>query len=125
MNEPCKAITSGSLTEFIHPTEDRNLTLRECARVQTFPDDFEFAGNLNEQIKLIGNAVPPSLATVFARQMAEDISVAKQRQGPGGLVSFVPTLSTGMSPALMRVTAKVRDAFNSTPKARMERLLWD
>ena len=125
MDEPCKAITSGSLTEFIHPTEDRNLTLRECARVQTFPDDFNFMGNLNEQIRLIGNAVPPLLATVFARQLAEDISVAARRLGSGRLVSFVPTLSAGMSPVLMRVTAKVKDAFNGKPKARMERLLWD
>ena len=125
MDEPCKAITSGALTEFIHPTENRNLTLRECARIQTFPDTFDFAGSLNEQIRLVGNAVPPLLATAFARQLAEDLGAAKKRLGSGGLISFVPTLSLGMSPALTRVTAKVKSAFKVGPEVRMERLLWD
>ncbi len=125
MDEPGKAITSGALAEFIHPTEDRNLTLRECARIQTFPDDFEFVGTLNEQIRLIGNAVPPLLATVFARQLAQDLASITNRLDSGGLVSFVPTLSTGMSPALIRVNARVKAAFNCAPKPLIERMLWD
>lgn len=123
--EPCKAITGGAVSEFIHPTEDRNLTLRECARIQTFPDGFEFVGNLNEQIKLIGNAVPPLMATVFARHLVADLATATRRENAGGLISFVPTLSAGMSPVLMRVTSKVKETFNGKPKARMERFLWD
>ena len=42
MDEPSKAITGGAKSEFVHPLEDRYLTLRECARIQTFPDTFEF-----------------------------------------------------------------------------------
>src|SRR5206468_12426062 len=59
---PSKAITGGSLAEFLHPSEDRSLTLRECARIQTFPDEFTFQGTCAERAQLIGNAVPPLLA---------------------------------------------------------------
>lgn len=48
--------------KFAHPYEDRNITLREGARLQTFPDDFRFVGNREEIAALIGNAVPPLLA---------------------------------------------------------------
>lgn len=48
---------------FAHPTEDRNITLREGARLQSFPDEFEFEGNREQIAALIGNAVPPLLAT--------------------------------------------------------------
>lgn len=48
-DEPSKAITSGSLHEFLHPTEDRALTLREAARLQAFPDGFEFVGSQSER----------------------------------------------------------------------------
>jgi DNA (cytosine-5)-methyltransferase 1 len=50
--------------KFAHPFEDRNITLREGARLQTFPDTHEFVGTQEEIAALIGNAVPPRLATV-------------------------------------------------------------
>lgn len=56
--------------KFAHPYEDRNLTLREGARLQTFPDDFEFYGNREEIAAQIGNAVPPMVAEALARQLA-------------------------------------------------------
>ena len=65
-DRPSKAITSGAISEFIHPHEDRNLTLRECAKIQTFSDDFTFHGACAEQAQLIGNAVPPLLAWAVA-----------------------------------------------------------
>ncbi len=49
-------------TERCHPTETRPLTVREYARIQTFPDDWEFCGSLASQYKQIGNAVPVNLA---------------------------------------------------------------
>lgn len=103
-DEPSKAITGGALSEFLHPTEQRNLTLRECARIQTFSDDFSFRGTYSEQAQLIGNAVPPLLATVIARTLAADLLVAKPKSDRGELLSFVPTLSKGMSPILERAT---------------------
>ena len=122
--EPCKAITGGVLSEFLHPSEHRNLTLRECARVQTFPDDFMFNGTVTEQAQAIGNAVPILLAKVIGETLMKDLEGAIACQGEGRLLSFVPTLSNGMSPALERVTERVRSMFlkKDAPK---EASLWD
>jgi DNA (cytosine-5)-methyltransferase 1 len=49
-------------TERCHPLEERPLTIREYARVQTFDDNYEFIGSINSQYKQIGNAVPVELA---------------------------------------------------------------
>jgi len=49
-------------TERCHPLEERPLTIREYARIQTFNDDYEFIGSINSQYKQIGNAVPVELA---------------------------------------------------------------
>ncbi|MBL8634668.1 MAG: DNA cytosine methyltransferase [Myxococcales bacterium] len=111
-DQPSKAITSFARNEFIHPTEDRFLTLRECARIQTFPDDFVFSGKLADQALLIGNAVPPLFAEQVAKHLAAELRAGvEQSAGPGRLLSFVPTMSTGMSPALQRITTIVRSAF--------------
>ena len=56
-------------TERCHPLEERPLTIREYARIQTFDDDYEFIGSINSQYKQIGNAVPVELA----RQMGNSI----------------------------------------------------
>jgi len=50
-------------TERCHPDETRPFTVREYARIQTFPDDWEFSGSISQQYKQIGNAVPVNLAT--------------------------------------------------------------
>lgn len=50
-----------SAGRFIHPSLDRNITIREAARLQSFPDDFVFYGNKSSICKQIGNAVPPKL----------------------------------------------------------------
>ena len=49
-------------TERCHPLEERPLTMREYARIQTFDDSYEFIGSLTSQYKQIGNAVPVELA---------------------------------------------------------------
>lgn len=110
-DQPSKAITGGALRDFLHPDEHRPLTLRECARLQTFPDSFVFAGSQADRMLLIGNAVPPSLAEVFARQLLADLQSAKKCDGNGRLASFVPTLSAGMSPVLGYVSERVRREF--------------
>ncbi|MEP1779750.1 DNA cytosine methyltransferase [Reichenbachiella sp.] len=56
----------GNPRYFLHPTENRGFSVREAARIQGFPDDFEFSGTLNQQFKMIGNAVPPPMAKEIA-----------------------------------------------------------
>lgn len=51
---------------YLHPDQHRPITLREAARLQSFPDDFKFAGSKIEIAKQIGNAVPPMLAARIA-----------------------------------------------------------
>lgn len=50
---------------FMHPEQNRSITVRESARIQTFPDDFIFAGSRSAQFIQIGNAVPPLLAYII------------------------------------------------------------
>jgi DNA (cytosine-5)-methyltransferase 1 len=123
-DEPSKAITGGARSEFLHPFEHRPLTMRECARLQTFPDDFEFRGSPSDQGQLIGNAVPPGLAYVVASQLLRDLASAPVLgEKPGALLSFVPTVSDGYSPVLRQVTERVLDAFSQQPRPEQE-VLW-
>ena len=59
----------------IHPVQDRALTPREGARLQGFPDAFEFAGTRAQIVKQIGNAVPPVLGRAIAECLASAIQL--------------------------------------------------
>jgi len=120
-DEPSKAITGAAISEFLHPTEDRTLTVRECARIQTFPDEFIFAGSRRERAQQIGNAVPPSFAEVIARSLLRDLESRTDQTRRGALLSFTPTLSAGMSPILEVVRRKVEKRYGGQIE---QGLLW-
>lgn len=65
--------------QFIHPDEKqaRSFTVREAARIQSFPDDFVFAGSRGEKYKQIGNAVPP----LFAEGLAKSVKINLDKLG--------------------------------------------
>ena len=72
MDEPSLTLTCAPAqkqTERCHPIETRPLTVREYARIQTFPDDWQFVGSLSDQYKQIGNAVPVNLAFAIGRSL--------------------------------------------------------
>ena len=78
-DEPAPTITTRFDTpaggRFIHPNEDRTLSPREAARIQSFPDDFVFYGNKTSICKQIGNAVPPKISYFLARLIENIINV--------------------------------------------------
>jgi DNA (cytosine-5)-methyltransferase 1 len=72
LNESCLTLTTSPCqkqTERCHPTETRPLTVREYARIQTFPDEFVFSGSVASQYRQIGNAVPVRLAYFVGMQI--------------------------------------------------------
>ena len=80
MDEPCLTLTTSPCqkqTERCHPIETRPFTIREYARIQTFPDTYQFKGSMANQYRQIGNAVPVQFAFALAshikQYLAEDI----------------------------------------------------
>lgn len=69
-DEPSITIDTGHNVYF-HPEFDRVPTIRESARIQSFPDDFVFTGNKGQQFRQVGNAVPPLLAEALAKAIME------------------------------------------------------
>lgn len=63
--------TNGGGRSHLHPEIPRTLSVRECARLQTFPDDYRFIGPNARQFTQVGNAVPPLLAATLAAQVAK------------------------------------------------------
>lgn len=70
-NEPSIVISNYRKNMLIHPTQDRGLSVREAARLQSFPDKFIFSGSLMHIQQQIGNAVPPLLAKAVFEMILE------------------------------------------------------
>lgn len=65
---------------YIHPSQDRTLSIREAARIQTFPDSFRFAGFPSSRYRQIGNAVPPMLAGSVGRSLHNAMNASNVRE---------------------------------------------
>jgi len=79
-------VTAGCFT---HPHEDRALSVREGARLQSFPDSFEFVGTLSSRCRQIGNAVPPLLAQHLACALAKALDPDARPKHPKRVLSVL------------------------------------
>ncbi|WP_298956029.1 DNA cytosine methyltransferase [uncultured Methylobacterium sp.] len=70
-DEPSIVIGNYRKNMLIHPIEHRGLSVREAARLQSFPDTFEFIGTIGKQQQQVGNAVPPLVATGIIKQIMD------------------------------------------------------
>lgn len=80
-DEPCLTLTCSPAqkqTERCHPEETRPFTVREYARIQTFPDNWDFAGSMAQQYKQIGNAVPVNLAKEIGKSIVNFLNAYYQ-----------------------------------------------
>ena len=81
LEEQSPTVTSHCLDEFVHPIYNRALTVRECARLQSFPDSYDFCGgpyitphlhnDIQDKYEQIGDAVPPLLAYAWGKKIVE------------------------------------------------------
>lgn len=108
-DEPALTITGAAMREFIHPSENRPLSLRECARLQTFPDSFLFTGAPASCLQQIANAVPPLLAEVIAAQIMKEYGFGVVYTPRRPHFQFSLTQSNGMSPALKRTEQMLKE----------------
>ena len=70
-DEPCGTVVNVRKSMWIHPVLDRAVSIREAARLQTFPDSFIFEGTKDAQYQQVGNAVPPFLAKALAQSLID------------------------------------------------------
>ena len=70
-DEPSGTVVNVRKSMWIHPTLDRAISVREAARLQTFPDSFVFCGSKDKQYQQVGNAVPPIMAKSIAKKLAK------------------------------------------------------
>ncbi|QOT08463.1 DNA cytosine methyltransferase [Paenibacillus sp. JNUCC32] len=74
-NTPSGTVLNVRKSMWIHPSKNRAISIREAARLQTFPDDFVFEGAKDSQYQQIGNAVPPLLGRAVAEQVLKYLGV--------------------------------------------------
>lgn len=72
-DKPSGTVVNVRKSMWIHPTENRAVSVREAARLQTFPDSFSFSGPKDSQYQQVGNAVPPMLSKAIAEQILKYI----------------------------------------------------
>ena len=83
-DEPSGTVVNVRKSMWIHPTLDRAISVREAARLQTFPDSFEFCGTKDKQYQQVGNAVPPIMAKSIAKKLARILTANIEAGVPSG-----------------------------------------
>ena len=73
-DEPSGTVVNVRKSMWINPTLDRAISVREAARLQTFPDSFVFCGSKDKQYQQVGNAVPPIMAKSIAKKLAQTLN---------------------------------------------------
>lgn len=73
-DEPSGTVVNVRKSMWVHPVLDRAISVREAARLQTFPDSFVFCGSKDKQYQQVGNAVPPIMAKSIAKKLAQTLS---------------------------------------------------
>ena len=76
-NEPSGTVVNVRKSMWVHPVKDRAVSVREAARLQTFPDSFVFVGAKDKQYQQVGNAVPPVMAKSIASELASQLEEHK------------------------------------------------
>lgn len=79
-NEPSGTVVNVRKSMWVHPTKDRAVSIREAARLQTFPDSFVFCGTKDKQYQQVGNAVPPIMAKAIAEKLANQLHKALEKK---------------------------------------------
>lgn len=106
-DKPSKTViaggSSGGGRSHLHPFEARTLSVRESAKLQTFPDDFVFVGKTGRQFTQVGNAVPPLLAEIIARAIGEQYF---DMQYPSAKLQFsIPEIEPLYATATLRASS--------------------
>ena len=93
---------------YIHPEQDRGLTAREAARLQSFPDDFVFQGNFDDMYRQIGEAVPPQLAAALAAHILVEFVSAPptKEQIANSPASIIEPVSSSFSSVIAGIKLK-------------------
>lgn len=77
-NQPSGTVVNVRKSMWVHPVLDRAVSVREAARLQTFPDSFVFCGTKDKQYQQVGNAVPPIMAKAIAKKLAQQLKKAEK-----------------------------------------------
>ncbi|NLA38877.1 MAG: DNA cytosine methyltransferase [Methanomicrobiales archaeon] len=112
-SQPSLTITSAASAEFVHPTENRLLSLRECARIQSFPDWYKFKGSWGSIATQIGNAVPPLVMQKLAAHIRESSKGRYYDSYRGRWLGINASKATSYSPALAKMLSELEERTNA------------
>lgn len=87
-DKPSCTIVPGHNALPVHPFLNRTLTIREAARIQTFPDNFVFVGPIINQCLQVGNAFPPIVAQTFAERLRTVVNMGLKASSSSSIANY-------------------------------------